>query len=92
MAPGWLPFKEISATLVEAPSGPRTSYSLNRNEVLNIRHGLHGGGGYMELQFAPVFRPKMLGLNEDDRTLACICESCHVVSQKGSVDLLENRG
>jgi len=46
-------------------------------------------GGFLMLTFEPTFQPKALGINEDERMLACRCVRCVLISSSGERNLLE---
>jgi len=72
------------------PDGEKASntFMLKCGQSLTIRQTLPCDSGYLECWVEPTFQPRTHGINEDERVLGCLCQTCRIVSPGGAHDLL----
>ena len=86
--PAWLPHESV--TIRSSSGGGKTETRvLGRGQAVTIRRDLSSDGGLTEFAVEPLFCPKSLGMNDDDRALVCVCMACRIISEGGAQDLLK---
>lgn len=91
-APTWLPHDHVSVAVITDGSGPPTVHAIARGQSTIVRQVLPNNSGYVECVIEPTFQPKTLGLNDDERVLGCLCQTCRIIFAGATHDLLEGRG
>jgi hypothetical protein len=90
-APDWMPHDRLFTRIAQSGNGVAESHMIESGKTTTIIHALPQHSGYVELHIDPVFQPKALGLNDDERGLGCVCQACRIVSAETVVDLLDRR-
>ena len=90
-APDWIPYQRLATRIAQNGNGDAKAQMIEQGKTVTIVHALPQGSGYIELLIDPVFQPKALGLNDDERGLACVCQACRIVSASEIVNLLDRR-
>lgn len=91
-APPWLPHDHVSVTVLTDGSGPPAVHAIARGQSAIVRQVLPNNSGYVECVIEPTFQRKTLGLNDDERVLGCLCQTCQIISEGATHDLLAGRG
>lgn len=91
-APTWLPHDYVSVAVLTDGSGPPAVHVIARGQSTIVRQVLPNNSGYVECVIEPTFQPKTLGLNDDERILGCLCQTCQIISTGATHDLLDERG
>jgi glycosyltransferase involved in cell wall biosynthesis len=86
--PAWLPCERVTAKASHNGNESPEPYVMPRGETTTLRVALPRTSGHLELTIDPVFQPRALRLNDDERTLGCLCQGCRLVSPGGVIDLL----
>ncbi len=87
-APGWLSSEAVTVVLQQGRRGDRDLHVIARGERKMIRREVPAEGDFFEILVDPVFVPKALGINEDERALGVVCEACRLTGSRRTVDLL----
>lgn len=89
-----LPHGKTKLTVCHDGGGETESYELEGDAVTVIRRPLSAGGGFIEIQVGPLFRPKdVFAGNGDERELGCMVRECQIVYPEESFpDLVEAQG
>jgi glycosyltransferase involved in cell wall biosynthesis len=85
--PHWAPHGD-SSIVISDQRGRSETHVIKKGETATISFDLLNCGSILQLQIAPVFQPKALGMNDDERILSCICKECWITSAKGRDSLL----
>ena len=86
--PHWAPHGGDSSIVISDQRGRSETHVIKKGETATISFDLLNCGSILQLQIAPVFQPKALGMNDDERILSCICKECWITSAKGRDSLL----
>lgn len=86
--PSYLPYKHISVTISDGKTYSKV-YRINRGQTISISYPLKHKEGSVQLSFEPIFQPKKLGMNDDERYLGCICQECLILDGSNKLNLLE---
>ncbi len=85
--PHWAPHGD-SSIVISDQSGRSQTHVIKEGETVTISFDLLNCGSILQFQIAPVFQPKALGMNDDERMLSCICQEFWITSATGRDSLL----
>jgi glycosyltransferase involved in cell wall biosynthesis len=85
--PQWTPYGD-SSIVISDQSGRSQTHVIKKGETSTISFDLLNCGSILQFQIAPVFQPKALGMNDDERMLSCICQEFWITSATGRDSLL----
>ena len=85
--PHWAPHGD-SSIVISDRGGRSETHVIKKGETATISFDLLNCGSILQLRIAPVFQPKALGMNDDERMLCCICQGFWIISASGRDSLL----
>lgn len=89
--PSFYPYDRSVVKISENGNRPKV-YRIRRGKSGTISYPLSMNGGSIELVFKRTFRPKELGMNDDERRLGCVCRECLIQSGPDCENLLGKTG
>ena len=85
--PQWIPHGDSSIVISDRRGRSQTQV-IKKGETATISFDLLNCGSILQFQIYPVFQPKALGMNDDERMLSCICQGFWIISASGRDSLL----
>jgi len=89
-APAWLPYGEAGAQVVTDSPDKGETFLIRPGRFVRITRPLLPDGGWIDIAFDRLFRPRAYGLSADSRMLGCVVQACSIVSGTESIDLLND--